>query len=72
MKYHTAPGDPLPHCAVFSVTTLTQQFPEPATVPAGVLWVLVSGQGVAIRDGNIPQIYAESGPSPAVRAVRPG
>jgi NAD+ diphosphatase len=57
--------DPKPHRAVFSVTTLTQQFPEPATVPAGALFVLVSDRGVAIRKGDIPQIYAEACPLPS-------
>lgn len=54
--------NPQPHRAVFSVTTLTEQFPEPAVVPADALFVLVSDKGVAIRDGDIPQIYAEVSP----------
>jgi NAD+ diphosphatase len=57
--------NPKPHSAVFSVTSLTEQFPEPASVPAGALFVLVSDKGVAIRDGNIPQIYAEACPLPS-------
>jgi NAD+ diphosphatase len=61
---------PRPHCAVFSVTALTQQFPEPATIPAtGVLFVLVSGPGVAISEGNNPQIYVQAGLTPAIRAA---
>jgi len=65
MTHNTTPVDLLPHCAVFSITSLTQQFPEPATVPAGALFVFVSGQGVAIRDGEIPDIYSRDCPSPA-------
>jgi len=64
MTSRPALTDPKPHRAVFSVTTLTQQFPEPATVPAGALFVLVFDKGVAIRDGDIPQIYAEACPLP--------
>ena len=59
-----------PHCAVFSVTTLTQQFPEPADIPTtGVLFVLVSGPGVAIREGDKPQIYVQAGLTPEIRAA---
>ncbi|MFA5236776.1 MAG: NAD(+) diphosphatase [Methanoregula sp.] len=65
------PTDPNPHCAVFSVTTLTQQFPQPATVPAGALFVLVSDCSVAICDGDVPQIYTDAGPSPSGHAVGP-
>jgi NAD+ diphosphatase len=71
MTLHPTPTDPGSHRAIFSVSTLTQQFPEPATVPAGALFVLVSDRGVAIRDGDIPQIYAETGPSPAIRVTGP-
>ena len=65
MTSRPAITDPKSHRAVFSVTTLTQQFPEPATVPAGALVVLVSDRGVAICDGDIPQIYAEACPLPS-------
>ena len=72
MTHRTAPVDPLPHCAVFSITTLTLQFPEPAIIPAtGILWVLVSDKGIAIRDGDIPQIYYQATASPAFRVAGP-
>jgi NAD+ diphosphatase len=59
-----------PHCAVFSITTLTQQFPEPPDIPAtGVLFVLVSGPEVAINEGEKPQIYSQAGLTPAIRAA---
>jgi NAD+ diphosphatase len=51
------------HCAVFSVTSLVPQFPAPADIPAtGVRWVLVADQGVAIHDGENPQVYAPACP----------
>jgi NAD+ diphosphatase len=66
MMPRPVPAGSLPHCAVFSVTTLTPQFPQPAIVPAtGVLWVLVSDQSIAISDGEKTQIYAPVCPSQA-------
>lgn len=52
------------HHAVFSVTALSPRFPVPPEVPADALWVLVAGQGVAIRDGDTPEIYAQAAPPP--------
>ena len=52
------------HHAVFSVTALTSRFPVPPEIPAEALWVLVVGEGVAIRDGDTPEIFAQAGPPP--------
>jgi len=52
------------HHAVFSAMTLLPQYPRLPEIPAtGILWVLVSDQGVAISKGEHPQIFAGSGPS---------
>jgi NAD+ diphosphatase len=61
---------PRPYSAVFSVTTLTQQFPEPPDIPStGVLFVLVSDAGVAIREGEKPEICLQDGQIPAIRSA---
>ena len=61
---HTASPDPSAHHAVFSATALLPRIPRVPDIPAtGALWVLVSDQGVAIGNGEHPQIYAEAGPS---------
>ena len=64
MMQHTASPDPSAHHAVFSATALLPRYPRVPDIPAtGALWVLVSDQGVAIGNGEHPQIYAEAGPS---------
>ncbi|HNX17861.1 MAG TPA: NAD(+) diphosphatase [Methanoregula sp.] len=58
-----------PRHAVYSVSSLTQHFPEPENIPeTGALWVLVMGNGVAIREGQKPQVYADACPLPDGRA----
>ena len=56
------------HHAVFSVTALSSRFPVPPEIPADALWVLIVGQGVAIRDGDTPEIYAQAAPPPYARS----
>jgi len=73
-RIHMTPGTshvvPRPHRAVFSITTLSQQFPEPADIPStGALFVLVSNAGVAIREGEKPEIYLQDGQIPAIRTA---
>jgi len=64
MTQRTASPDPSAHHAVFSATALLPQYPRAPEAPLmGALWVLVSDQGVAIGNGEHPQIYAEAGPS---------
>ena len=50
------------HHAVFSVTALAPRFPITHEVPAQALWILVSHQRVAIKDGDNPQIYLQAVP----------
>ena len=61
-KRTVSPDSPA-HRAVFAVTSLVPQFPAPADIPAtGVRWVLVADQGVAIHDGENPQVYTQACP----------
>jgi NAD+ diphosphatase len=57
------------HHAVFSVTALAPRFPITHEVPAQALWILVSHQRVAIKDGDNPQIYSQAGPRPDIRSL---
>ncbi len=56
------PDPPQAHRAVFSVSTLSPRFPVSYEVQAGALWILVAGQGIAIQDGDIPQIFSQTLP----------
>jgi NAD+ diphosphatase len=64
---HTDPGlILLNHTARFSVTSLTQRFPEPETIPeSGADWVLVSGTNVAITRDDPPRLYVSTNPKTA-------
>ena len=54
------------HTARFSVTSLTQRFPEPETMPAtGACWVLVSGTDVAITRDDPPRLMMSTSPKTA-------
>jgi len=44
------------HRAVFAVTGLSARFPAPKKIPPDALFVLVSGHGVVVRNGRIPQV----------------
>ena len=51
------------HTARFSVTGLTQRFPEPETIPeSGACWVLVSGTIVAITRKDPPRLFVQTNP----------
>lgn len=72
MTAHDIPDYLHHHTAVFSVSSLAQQYPEPANIPkTGVLLVLVSGTGIAVREGSLPQVYTETGllPDPCAFGV---
>ena len=64
---HTDPGlILLNHTARFSVTGLTQRFPEPESVPeSGACWVLVSGTTVAITRKDPPRLFVQTNPKTA-------
>ncbi len=64
---HTDPGlIRLNHTARFSVTGLTQRFPEPESVPeSGACWVLVSGTSVAITRDDPPRLFVQTNPKTA-------
>jgi NAD+ diphosphatase len=52
------------HTARFSTTTLTQRFPELETIPErDVLWVCVSGTGVAITPGDPARLFSAINPA---------
>jgi NAD+ diphosphatase len=56
-------ADTINHTARFSVTSLTQRFPELETIPENdVLWVCVSGMGVAITPGDSPRLFSAINP----------
>jgi len=57
-------ADTIHHTARYSVTSLTQRFPEPETIPEkGVLWVCISGMGVAITPGDPPRLFSAISPA---------
>lgn len=62
--FHTDPGlILLNHTARFSVTSLTQRFPEPETVQeSGACWVLVSGTSVAITRDDPMRLFVQTNP----------
>jgi len=64
---HTDPGlIRLNHTARFSVTGLTQRFPEPESVPeSGASWVLVSGTSVAITRDDPMRLFVLTNPMTA-------
>lgn len=70
MKQTDSPELPAHH-AVFAVTSLSCWFPVPPEVPDKALWVIVAGQGVAVRDGEVPQIYWQACPLPDARDAGP-
>jgi len=50
--------------AKFSTDSLAFRFPIPEVVPVqGALWVLVSGNDVAVTNGNYPTIFSEKNPA---------
>ena len=52
------------HDPKFSAGTLAFRFPVPEAVPLGeALWVMVSGNGVAVMNGNNPTIFSEKNPA---------
>ncbi len=54
----------MPHTPFFSVTTLAPTFPEPEfDQHEKKHWILVKGQTVAVRPGNIPSIIWDTDPA---------
>ncbi|MDD3135113.1 MAG: NAD(+) diphosphatase [Methanoregula sp.] len=54
----------LHHTARFSVTGLSQRYPEPGSVPdKNVIWVIISGTDVAITPGDPPWLFSATDPA---------
>jgi len=63
---HVHGADTIIHTARYSVTSLTQRFPEPETIQENdVLWVCISDMGVAITPDNPPWFFSVISPAAA-------
>ena len=59
-------ADTINHTARYSVTSLTQRFPEPETIPENdALWVCISGMSVAITPDDPPRFFSAISPAAA-------
>jgi NAD+ diphosphatase len=58
----THPDKSLAHRAVFAVTGLSARYPSSQTISPDALFILVSGQGIVVRNDSDPQVCWQEDP----------